>query len=205
LSDIYTLSHILSTPPEVLAKEIWMDTFYYMYIDNIWNNAQVWRFISMFCILQLIFYKKRIRLFTTKTEKTERDKNIFINADLILSEEYIKEFLIELSINETYHKVKLEKFNDFCNYFHQKENCYFDKELNNLINDFCENLCKLKKFLSEHFFEIHVPGAYRLYPDLKNDPDFNYSKYQEELSALCKKTELLYTNYRINVKSKLSI
>jgi len=203
LSDIYSFSHILSTPPEILAKEIWMDTFYYMYIDDIWDNAQVWRFISMFCILQLIFYKKKIRFFTTKTEKTEKDKNIFINADLILTEEYIKEFLIELSINETYHKVKLERFNDFCNFF--QENKYFDEELNKAMQDFCQNLCKLKEFLGTHFFEIHIPGAYRLYPDLKNDPDFNYAKYQEELSKLCKTTELLYTKYKISVKSKLAV
>ena len=115
LSNISNVSHLLKTAPEVLAWQIWMDTFYSLYIDNIWNNVDVWRYISMFSILLLIFYKKKIRFFLSKEEKIERDRSVFVNSDLVMTENFLKEFLIELSINETYHKSRYEKIKEYCN------------------------------------------------------------------------------------------
>lgn len=205
LSNISNVSHLLKTSPEVLAWQIWMDTFYSLYIDNIWNNVDVWRYISMFSILLLIFYKKKIRFFLSKEEKIERDRSVFVNSDLVMTENFLKEFLIELSINETYHKSRYEKIKEYCNYFEQEENIYLNNVIKEPIQDFCNNLVTLFKFLDEHFFEIHIPEAYRLYPDLKHDPDFNYVDFQDQLYKLCKDTEISYSNYRLIVKTKLSI
>ena len=203
--DLSNISNILNTSPEVLARQIWADTFYSLYIDNIWDNVDVWRYISMFSILLLIFYKKKIRFFHSKEEKIERDRSVFINSDLIMTENFLKEFLIELSINETFHKSRSEKIKDFCNYFKQEENKYLNNVLKEPVQNFCINLVTLLKFLDEHFFEIHIPEAYRLYPDLKHDPDFNYAGFQDQLYKLCKEAEISYSNYRLAVKAKLSI
>lgn len=203
--DLSNLFHILNTSPEILAQKFWTSTFYSLYIEDIWNNAAVWRYISMFSLLLLIFYKKKIRFFHTKEEKIEKDRNIFVNSDLIMTETFLKEFLIELSINETYHKSRFEKIMDFYNYFEQTENKYLNNIIKEPLENFCNNISDLKKFLDEHFFEIHIPGAYRLYPDLKHDPDFNYAGFQEQLYKLCKNSEILYSNYRLAVKAKLSV
>ncbi|OGH98085.1 MAG: hypothetical protein A2039_07755 [Candidatus Melainabacteria bacterium GWA2_34_9] len=203
--DLSNISNILNTSPEVLARQIWADTFYSLYIENIWDNVDVWRYISMFSILLLIFYKKKIRFFHSKEEKMERDRSIFINSDLIMTENFLKEFLIELSINETFHKSRSEKIKDFCNYFKHEENKYLNNVLKEPVQNFCINLATLLKFLDEHFFEIHIPEAYRLYPDLKHDPDFNYVDFQDQLYKLCKEAEISYSNYRLTVKAKLSI
>ena len=205
ISNISDISELLKTSPEVLARQIWFDTFYSLYIENIWDNVAVWRHISMFSILLLIFYKKKIRFFHSKEEKIEKDRSVFINSDLIMTENFLKEFLIELSINETFHKSRSAKIKDFCNYFEQEENKYLNTVLKEPAQNFCVNLTVLLKFLDEHFFEIHIPDAYRLYPDLKHDPDFNYAGFQEQLYKLCKDTEILYSNYRLAIKAKLSI
>jgi len=205
LHDLSNISNILNTSPEVLAWQIWADTFYSLYIENIWDNVDVWRYISMFSILLLIFYKKKIRFFHSKEEKMESDRSVFINSDLLMTENFLKEFLIELSINETFHKSKSEKIKNFCNYFEHEENKYLNNVLKESVQNFCINLSTLLKFLEEHFFEVHIPEVYRLYPDLKHDPDFDYAKFQEQLYKLCKEAEISYSNYRLIVKAKLSI
>ena len=159
----------------------------------------------MFSILLLIFYKKKIRFFHNKEEKIERDKSIFINSDLIMTEDFLKEFLIELSINESFQKSRYKKVKDFCFYFKQEENKYLNSELNDSVQKFYINLSELLEFLDKHFSEIHVPEVYRLYPDLKYDPQFNYMGFQEQLHKLCSETEILYSNYRLMIKTKLFI
>ncbi len=205
LSELSNLSQLLNIPQDVLARELWFNTFYSMYIDNIWNNAEVWRYISMFSLLLLILYKKKIRFFHTKQEKIETDRCIFINSDLIMSQDFLKEFLVELSINETFHQPRYEKIKDFYNYFKQEEHKYLNMVIKDPLEDFCKNLSKLQKFLDKHFSQIHIPDVYRLYPDLKHDPNFNYSDFQQQLYELCKDAEILYSNYRLAVKAKLSI
>lgn len=202
LSNVSNISHL---SPEALAWKIWVDTFYSLYIDNIWDNVYVWRYISMFAILLLIFYKKKIRFFRSKEERVESDRSVFINSDLVMTENLLKEFLIELSINETFHKSRYEKVKNFCDYFEQEENKYLNNTIKDSIQNFRINLDTLLKFLDEHFSEIHIPEAYRLYPDLKHDPYFNYIDFQEQLYKLCKEAEISYSNYRLSVKAKLSI
>ena len=202
LSNIHTL---LNTSPEILAREIWAKTFYAIYIKNIWNNVDVWRYITMFSVLLLIFYKKKIRFFQSKEEKIQLDRNVFINSDMLMTEEFLKEFLIELSINESYNKSRYEKVSDFYVYFKQENNKYLDSVINNSVQKFIVSLEDLLKFVDEHFSEIHLPGVYRLYPDLKHDPDFNYLDFQERLFKLCRQTEILYCSYRLNIRTKLSI
>lgn len=199
------LSTIFNTETslELMAREIWLRTFYVVYVENVWNNADVWRTISMFAILLLILYKKKIRLFTSKEEKLEHDKNIFINSDLIMTENFLKEFLIELSINESYNKSKYQKISDFCNFF--ENNSYINSSLNESIKSFCEMLRELQEFLIKHFSEINIPEVFRLYPDLKHDPTFNYLEFQEELNKLCCRIENHYIKYRLNIRTNLSI
>lgn len=201
------LTNILNTniSPEALAWEIWSKTFYSVYVENIWNNVDVWRYISMFSILLLIFYKKKIRFFASSEEKIEKDKNIFINSDLIMTENFLKEFLIELSINESFNKSRYEKVKDYLNYFKNGDNTYINvtiKDSSKKLQNFLEELLD---FLDKHFSEIHISDVYRLYPDKKHDPDFNYLSFQEQLYKLCRHAENLYYKYRLNVKSKLSI
>lgn len=203
--DLSNVSNILNTSPEVLARQIWADTFYSLYIENIWNNAFVWRSISMFSILLLIFYKKKIRFFHSKEEKMEKDRSVFVNSDLVMTEDFLKEFLIELSINETFHKVRYKKIKDFYDYFKQEGNNYLNKEIKEHVQNICSNLFILLNFLDEHFSEVHIPELYRLYPDLKHDPDFNYADFQEKLYKLCQNAEISYSNYRLVIKAKLSV
>lgn len=205
LSAINNISINLNASPEVLARQLWADTFYSLYIDNIWNNVFIWRYISMFSILLLIFYKKKIRFFHSKEEKIERDRSVFINSDLVMTENFLKEFLIELSINETFHKSRYKKIKDFYNYFKQEENNYLNKEIKEHVQNICSNLIILLNFLDEHFSEVHIPELYKLYPDLKHDPDFNYTDFQKKLYKLCQDAEISYSNYRLIIKTKLSI
>ena len=207
MSEDFYISQVLNDTAslEILAREIWIKTFYSVYIENIWNNVDVWRFISMFSILLLIFYKKKIRLFTSKEEKIEHDKNVFINSDLLMTESFLKEFLIELSINESYNMSKYEKITSFLNYFEQIENQYINSSLNESVESFCTALKELQEFLNKHFSKIHIPEVYRLYPDLKHDPSFNYLDFQEELNKLCRQVENFYSKYRVCIKTKLSI
>jgi len=205
LSAINNISINLNASPEVLARQLWADTFYSLYIDNIWNNVFIWRYLSMFSILLLIFYKKKIRFFHSKEEKIERDRSVFINSDLVMTENFLKEFLIELSINETFHKSRYKKIKDFYNYFKQEENNYLNKEIKEHVQNICSNLIILLNFLDEHFSEVHIPELYKLYPDLKHDPDFNYTDFQKKLYKLCQDAEISYSNYRLIIKTKLSI
>jgi len=205
LSDLSNIHTIINISPEIATQEIWAKTFYSLYIENIWNNVDVWRYITMFSILLLIFYKKKIRFFHSKEEKIESDRNVFINSDMLMTEGFLKEFLIELSINESFHKSRYEKVKDFCAYFAQEDNKYTDSLINDSVQSFCIFFDDLLKFIDEHFSEIHLPGVYRLYPDLKHDPDFNYLNFQEQLFKLCRQSEILYGTYRLNIKAKLSI
>jgi len=189
-----------------------------IYFENVWNNASIWRYISIFSILLLIFYKKKIRFFDSKEEKIEQDKNIFINSDLIMTENFLKEFLVELSINESYHRSRYEKVKDYLNYFEQKNNLnnpqknyiyiYIDAEINASTQKLLEGLNELLKFVDEHFSETNVSeisDVYRLYPDLKHDPEFNYLEFQKRLYKLCRQAENLYSDYRLHIRAKLSI
>jgi len=200
LSDLSNISNILNT-----SCEFWVNTFNSLYTTNLWNNVEVWRYISIFSILLLIFYKKKIRFFNNKEEKIERDRSIFINSDLIMAENFLKEFLVELSINETFHKSKYDKIKDFCKYFEQEENKYLNNVLKSPVQNVCVFLSDLIKFLDQHFSEIHLHEIYKLYPDLKHDPNFDYVAFQKQLYKLCKDAEILYSNYRLTVKAKLSI
>jgi hypothetical protein len=207
LLDLSGISNIIdaNTPQEIWARNLWFRTFYHLYIENIWNNADVWRFISMFSILLLIFYKKRIRFLNTKEEKIAQDKSIFVNSDLIVSEDFFKEFLIELSINESFSKSKYERIKDFCAYFELRENKYIISSLKDSAQNLCKYLDDLIKFLDDNFEETHVKGLFKLSPKLKESTDFVYTDFQEELYKLCRHAESLYGDYRLNVKAKLSL
>lgn len=183
---------------------LWIN-IYSLYFDNIWNNVEAWRFTSILSLVLLIFYKKRIRFFQSREEKLENDRNIFINSDLLMTENFLKEFLIELSINDSFHWSRCRKLRDFCIYCSRKENKYKTPELNESLQHLLSSLKELIKFTEEHFSEIHIPEVYRLYPDLKHDPEFNYLGFQEQLYKLCRQTENFYNDFRLNVKSKLSI
>lgn len=207
MPDLSNISNLINSnaSPEILAREIWLRTFYSDYIANIWNNADIWRFISMFSVLLLIFYKKRIRFFNTREEKIAHDKSIFINSDLIMTEDFLKEFLIELSINESFNKSRYEKIKDFCSYFELPENKLINTSLKDSVQSLCIFLDDLLKFLDNNFSESHAPGVFKLNKDLKNSADFNYSDFQEKLYKLCRQAENLYCDYRLNIKAKLSI
>jgi hypothetical protein len=203
LTDLINIhNHI---PLNALAREIWIKTFYYTYVENIWNNVDVWRFISMFSILLLIFYKKKIRFFHSKEEKIEQDKNNFISSDLLLTENFFREFLIELSINESYNKFKYDKIKNFVDYYEQDDNQYLNPVLKESVQNFCNNLKNLLEFLDKHFTETHIHDLYRLYADLKHDPEFNYLYFQEQLNKFCRGVETAYTEYRLIIRSKLYI
>ena len=189
---MFDLSNISTVLPEFFVRQIW-------------KNINIWRYIVALLILQSFFCKKNMRFLNRNERKIEKDKSVFVNSDLIITETFFKEFLIELSINETFHKSKYEKIKDFCNYFEQKENNYSNNLLKELAQDFCVTLADLLKFLDEHFFEIHIPEVYRLYPDLKHDQNFNYSSFQEQLYRLCKKAEHSYSDYLLTLKAKLSV
>lgn len=204
--DFAKIAEVLSSSQLIMDLQIWFDSFYSSYIDNIWNNAEVWRYISMLSILLLISYKKKIRFFNTNEEKIEHDRSVFINSDLIMTENFFKEFLIELSINETYQETRYQKVKDFCNYFKYGENQYLNRLVKTSADDFCDYIPDtLFEFLDEHFFEIETEGVYKLYPDLIHDPEFNYGAFQEQLCKMCKQAEILYSEYRLAVKAKLSL
>lgn len=188
---------------EKLAYQLWIDTFYNMYIENIWNNVNVWRFISMFSILLIIFYKKRIRFCSCINENMEKDRTLFVNSDLVMTESFLKEFIIELSINESFSKPRYEKIKDYIEYI--KKNKYIDSDLKTAQEEVYVGLKALLEFTENHFAQTNIADVLRLCPKARNGNDFNYTKFQSELYDFCNKAELEYSNFRLLVKSKLSL
>lgn len=174
-------------------------------LPEYFDDVNTWRILSILSLLQMIFYKKRIIFLQSNEEKIEHDRNIFINSDLIMTGELFKEFLVELSINESYQKLKFQKVKEFCEYVKNKNNKYVFANIAESIKNLVFSLETLIEFVEKHFSEVKTQGLFRLYPDLKHDPEFNYLDFQEQLNVLCREAESSYHTYAVNIKTYLNI
>jgi len=174
-------------------------------LPDFFDNVNTWRILCILSLLQMIFYKKKILFLQSNEEKIEHDRNIFINSDVLMTAELFKEFLIELSINESYQKAKFQKVKDFHLYLKQKNNKYTYTNIADSVKNLAASLENLFDFINEHFSEVKIPEIYRLYPDLKHDPEFNYLDFQEQLNILCREAETCYSGYRLSIKTYFNI
>jgi len=183
-----------------------MGIIYLISLSEIINSVDTWRILAILSLLQMIFYKKRIKFLQNSEEKLEHDKSLYIKSELILTPELFKEFLVELSINETYQKPKLVKVKDFSFFIKKYNNKFLNKNIAESVEKLNTEFKNLFNFFDSYYAESDkILDLYCLNDNLKHNADFDYEAFQQKLSKLCKEVEISYTNYRLNIKTHLNI
>jgi hypothetical protein len=145
-------------------------------------------------------------------ESKEHDKNIFNNLDSLMSENFIKEFLIKLGY-DCYHKDDKNVVDIYVCEANNTKNKYLNEKINDKHSSFLDSLNKkLFKFLTLNFFVCDNNQEERcLYPEKNGDKNYKatqeemkfYDEKGNELGLLIAEVKEKYREYRLTIKKEL--
>ena len=147
------------------------------------------------------------------------DKRIFHESDAIMPENFLRAFLDELQGTDSFITSNMQKIYLFRTYFANTGNQYINEDISQSISALLAAVDSLVEFIVRSFFVYPLRQEGQeyhrlcLYPELNIDRGgsgdleemVQYDKSQEHLDSFAEATQSAYVEYRIAVKSRLTI